>query len=67
MVLASSPDKHEDKGREPWHPIAYADKDLDASEPQNDWPEGSPKRIYRYSPRLLVRGLFSEVQMQHRA
>jgi hypothetical protein len=43
MVLASSPDKHEDKSRGTWHSIAYANEDLHASELQNDWPDGFPR------------------------
>jgi hypothetical protein len=40
MVVASSPDKLEDKSRGTWPSIAYAFEDLDASELQNDWPDG---------------------------
>jgi DNA-binding CsgD family transcriptional regulator len=51
MTLASSPDKH--KSCDTRSSIAYANEDLDASELQNDWPDGFPRLLHRYSPEYV--------------
>jgi hypothetical protein len=55
MVLASSPEiSKRIRVVRCGTQVAYANEDLDASELQNDWMDGSPKPIHRYSPKLLV-------------